>query len=101
MFRNLNSNNNNSIYNLIYDKSDGGGGSGGGGSVSFKREIFDTTAGQTHFTLLNTPSTNSEFVDVNGQIVHPGINRDYVLIGNVITFNYGLAEDYSVMVTYV
>jgi hypothetical protein len=54
------------------------------------REIFVAALNQTTFTLQHTPGTNKEVVNLNGLEVYPGVNYDYTLSGNIITFNYPL-----------
>ena len=64
------------------------------------REIFESIQDQTIITLQNTPRTNKEVVHLNGLVVYPGINYDYTITNNIITFSYILEEGERIMVTY-
>jgi hypothetical protein len=59
-----------------------------GGGLSFDEEPFTvdiTIQGSNQVTLLNTPSTKSEHVFLNGQKMIRGV--DYTIAGPVVTFD--------------
>jgi hypothetical protein len=62
-----------------------------GAGVTFYDQEIPTgpvDGSNTTFTLLNTPLSNSEYVYVSGQLVHPGATNDYTIAGATITFNW-------------
>ena len=76
------------------------GSSGGSSSNLYYSEEFTCTNGQTVFTLTLTPITNSQLVLVNGLTSYLGIDYDYTISSNIITFNYGLESTDKIMVNY-
>jgi hypothetical protein len=72
-----------------------------GGAIVEIVDPFTATAGQTIFTLSNTPSINCKTeVAINGLEMTYGATYDYTLSANIITFNYGLDLDDIVTVSY-
>lgn len=62
-----------------------------GAGVTFYDQITPTgfvDGFNTIFTIPHTPLPNSEYIYVNGQLVHPGVGADYTIAGGTITFNY-------------
>ena len=48
-----------------------------------------------------TVRTNTESIYVNGVLQTPGVDNDYTMSGNVITFTFDLQADDSVFITYI
>lgn len=73
------------------------------GSINFRYvEKFVATAGQTNFTLANTPSASKAkvLVALNGRVMSKDAADDYVLAGNDIQFNYGVGAGDTILVYY-
>ena len=78
--------------NQLYVKSSSG--------ITYHKEVFTATAGQTVFTLTFTPITNSERVSLNGQEMIPSLSNDYTISTNTVTFNYPLLLGDEIMIDY-
>ena len=73
------------------------------GSINFRYvEKFVATAGQTNFTLANTPNSSKAkvLVCLNGRVMSKDAADDYVLAGNDIQFNYGVGSGDTILVYY-
>lgn len=72
------------------------------GAVSIDKvtEVFTATAGQTIFTLANSPITNGEDAFLNGILQEKGATEDYTLATNTLTFNAALVAGDKVIVKY-
>lgn len=71
-----------------YSGISGYSGSSSGG-YNFEKDIFDITnidISNKYIDIAYTPITNSEIIAWNGIILSPGINRDYTILTNRITF---------------
>lgn len=63
----------------------------GGGTGNFSKDLFTVInpANKT-LTLGNTPTTDSEVVAWNGQLLRPGVSNDYTISTNIVTLNAGV-----------
>ena len=53
---------------------------------TFANESPTLTGGQTDFVLAHTPIANSQIVSLNGQLMRVGVNNDYTLTSDTISF---------------
>ena len=72
-------------------------------SLTINRDSFYSIIdNQAIFTLSHIPAIlNSEVVNLNGQIMQGGVDSDYTISGNTITFNYGLLSSDRLQITYI
>lgn len=55
----------------------------------------------TIFTLQSEPDLNSEHVFLNGILLDPGLDEDYIISGKTITFNYPLIIGFKLVCSYI
>ena len=64
-----------------------GGGSSSTGSIAFVDIFYIDASYDGTFTLTHTPISKTEHVVFNGQVMSPGIDEDYTILGRVITID--------------